>query len=113
MIIFFDYDGKCKPGRRIPPGYQIVSIAKDGNCLFNIIMDGLINLQLSIPSAWVTLIHGSEEEMVHRITNGKYGQHSERELMVLKYNITIRVYDAFAGQWIVKDNFVLNRSRQL
>ena len=29
------------------------------------------------------------EEMVHKITNGKYGQDSERELMASKYNIII------------------------
>ena len=46
---------KSKPGRHRPLGYQIVSIAKDGNCLFNAVMNGMINLQLPIPSAWVTL----------------------------------------------------------
>lgn len=80
--------------------------------------------------------------MLYRIQNGKYGQDSERELMNLKYNITVRVYDGFSNCWIVNqeadpqddrmimiiwdristhydllipegDNFDENRSRQL
>ena len=31
------------------------------------------------------------EEMLYRIETGKYGQDSERELMALKYNITVRL----------------------
>ena len=40
-------------------------------------------------------------EMLHRISNGKYGQDSERQLIALKHNIIIRVYDASSGCWIV------------
>ena len=81
-------------------------------------------------------------EMLYRISNGKYGQGSERELIATRYNIIIRVYDAYANRWIVNrdvdpngdrviailwdristhydllnsegDGFDLNRSRQL
>ena len=80
--------------------------------------------------------------MLHRIINQKYGQDSERELIALKHNVTIRVYDASSNRWIVNqevdpvakrvvsilwdrntthydllipevDNFVETRSRQL
>ena len=173
---------RVKLRRRIPTGYQVVSIARDGNCLFNAIMDGMINRQLHIPSAWVTqdtwtrgqsmrkdLIslckmgyktqskyeHLREtlaaqgdgdgslfKEMFYRISTGKYGQDSERELIATRYNIIIRVYDAYENRWIVNrdanpkgdrviaifwdristhydllipegDDFVSNRSRQL
>ena len=39
--------------------------------------------------------------MLHRISNGNYGQDSERELIALKHNIIIRVYDASSDRWIV------------
>ena len=80
--------------------------------------------------------------MLNRISTGKYGQDSERELIATRYNIIIRVYDAYANRWIVNrdvdpkgdrviailwnristhydllipegDDFVSNRSRQL
>ena len=39
--------------------------------------------------------------MLHRISNGNYGQDSERELIALKHNIIIRVYDACSDRWVV------------
>ena len=39
--------------------------------------------------------------MLYRIIKGEYGQDSERELMSLNYNITVRVYDEHSNCWIV------------
>ena len=40
--------------------------------------------------------------MLKRIQNGRYRQDSERELMALKYNITVRVYDGFSVGLLIK-----------
>ena len=40
------------------------------------------------------------QEMFTRISTGKYGQDSERELIATRYNIIVRVYDAHAHRWI-------------
>ena len=129
-----------KLSRRIPTGYQVVSIAKDGNCLFNAIMDGMIHQQLQIPSAWVTQdtwtrgqsmrtslvqlcnsgyrvlpkykhlretlsVKGDGkkslfQEIFTRLSTNTKGQDSERALIATRYNITARVYDAYAHRWI-------------
>ena len=39
--------------------------------------------------------------MLYRIQHGEYGQDSERELMALKFNIIIRVYDGYSKCWII------------
>ena len=80
--------------------------------------------------------------LVSHIFSGKYGQDSERALIATRYNITVRVYDAYAhrsifnsaadpsGERVIAirwdristhydllipegDDFALNRSRQL
>ena len=130
---------------------KLSQITRDGHCLYNAIMEGMINKQLAIPSKWLTLnswergqsmrqtltkfcnggyrilalytplrkILDSQgdgdktlfEEMLHRIQHGEYGQDSERELMALKFNITIRVYDGYSKRWIVNQEADPNGNR--
>ena len=40
---------------KVPKGYQIVQIHRDGHCLYNAIMEGMINKQLAFPSRWLML----------------------------------------------------------
>ena len=42
--------------------------------------------------------------MLSRIQKGRYGQDCERELIALKYNLTVRVYDGFSKRWIVNQD---------
>ena len=40
-------------------------------------------------------------EMFIRISTGKYAQGGERELVAIRYDITVKVYNAYAHRWIV------------
>ena len=50
-----EYQQMCKRRMNAPKGYQIVNIKRDGQCLYNAIIEGMIHKQLAIPSAWLTL----------------------------------------------------------
>ena len=62
--------------RRTPTGYQLVKIERDENCLFNAIMDGMINHQLQIPFTWVTQDNWTRGQSMRttlvRLCNGGY-----------------------------------------
>ena len=46
---------QCKLKLNKPKGYQIIHVQWDGHCLYNAIIEGIINRQHAIPSAWLTL----------------------------------------------------------